>query len=796
MTITTVGYGDITGNTIPEIIFQMFLLIIGTFAYSFIISFFSNYIIKVNQKSMNYEKKLNLLNEIKLHNPNMKDSIYDEILRNIHNEQLYEKKDKQLLFHCLPYSLKNKLIMEMHRPIIKNFDFFKDVHNSDFIVKVATSLKPIILIRGDTIIKEGDFIKEIIFVKKGVIGLNICMDLNNPEISIQKYFNLMNNKNNNNLNGPLIAKTDKEKFDDKLEPEQKIEIQEEKTNFEDILIIEIKKNEHFGDALMFLNERSPLSVKVKTKTAELLVLKKMEAIEIYSTYPNIWKRINKKSLFKMEKINLKAKKSLINLSKKYKVKIPRKVTKKFKLKKSALQSSKIKEKKDFMKINENKESKNNDNDEQKEKQNNSEKSEEMNNNFDNQKENQNNSNLKEDKEENNEIIMNTNNLLGCKKNKEDIEVMSFKKYSIGITTPSNKNFSILKEKESQEINCIDETKNDLNKTTINKLFSNGNNNNSYLSKPYIMEKLCNSDMNIFEQNNSSKSGVSAKIYDNKNYLNNSKNASVFPNNTSLLKDESMIKENISNAANNSNDLNNFIDKKLSIKTNKEKIYYNAFINLSSTKENSFLINSSYENINKFSNNKYINDITLRKKTKQFIINECRKGDLFPIKKELKKYSESIPNFPKIKINYEKKIIPNSNSNDNLLSQNIYKKNMINTSYYENAVSKTGNSDLSFSKNNNSGKSSPTNSFPKKLNKKSSMKLYRKLRMSPIYSAKLKRRPKKKASLIELKLSAMNKNIQNANDAINRPEEFYKNLFTKILRKDSFMLDQVGEKTKK
>ena len=89
---------------------------------------------------MNYEKKMNLLNEIKLHHPNMKDSIYDEILRNIHNEQLYEKKDKQLLFHCLPYSLKNKLIMEMHRPIIKNFDFFKDVHNSDFIVKVATSL--------------------------------------------------------------------------------------------------------------------------------------------------------------------------------------------------------------------------------------------------------------------------------------------------------------------------------------------------------------------------------------------------------------------------------------------------------------------------------------------------------------------------------------------------------------------------------------------------------------------------------------------------------------------------------
>lgn len=306
-----------------------------------------------------------------------------------------------------------------------------------------------------------------------------------------------------------------------------------------------------------------------------------------------------------------------------------------------------------MKINQKKGAKNNDNDEKKEKHNNFKKSEERNNNFDAQKENQNNSNLKEDKEENNEIILNTKNLLKYKKNKEDNEIMSFKKDSIGNGTPSNKYFSNLKEKESQKINYIKEIKNDLNKTTINKLYLNGN-YNSNLSKPNIMEKLSNSDKIIFEQDKSPKSRISEKVYNNKYYLNKSKNTSVFLNNISLLKNESMIKEKISNSTNNSNDINNFIDKKQSIKTNKEKIYYNSFINLSSTKENSFLINSSYENINKFSNNKYINDITLRKKTKQFIINECKKADLFPIKKELKKYSESIPIFPKIKINYEKK----------------------------------------------------------------------------------------------------------------------------------------------
>ena len=47
-----------------------------------------------------------------------------------------------------------------------------------------------------------------------------------------------------------------------------------------IKINEIRRNEYFGDILMFLNKRSPLSVKVKTKVCELFLLKKTDAVEI------------------------------------------------------------------------------------------------------------------------------------------------------------------------------------------------------------------------------------------------------------------------------------------------------------------------------------------------------------------------------------------------------------------------------------------------------------------------------------------------------------------------------------
>ena len=332
VTITTVGYGDITGDTMPEIIFQVLLLIIGTIAYSFIISYISNYIIKSNKKSMTFEKHLEILQEIKVHHPDMDNTLYQEVLRNLYNEQLYEKKDKHILFDCLPYSLKNKLIMEMYKLIIRNFVFFKYINNADFIVKVITSLKPLVSIKDDIIIQEGDFVKEIIFVKKGIISLNINIDFDDVKNSIRKFLGKNNfgkfdisymsseiirkRKNKINLDNALSSI-----FISNDDDKQCITDNYKEDNIEQIKIIEIRNNEHFGDALMFLNDPCPLTAKVRTKIAELLILRKIEAIEIYSIYPNIWKRINKKSLYNMEQIYLKIRKIIIELSKKYNIKL-------------------------------------------------------------------------------------------------------------------------------------------------------------------------------------------------------------------------------------------------------------------------------------------------------------------------------------------------------------------------------------------------------------------------------------------------------------------------------------------
>ena len=65
--------------------------------------------------------------------------------------------------------LRNKLIFEMYKPIIDTFVFFKNFDNQEFILKVILCLKPFNGIRGERLVNDGDFIEEIIFVKRGTL---------------------------------------------------------------------------------------------------------------------------------------------------------------------------------------------------------------------------------------------------------------------------------------------------------------------------------------------------------------------------------------------------------------------------------------------------------------------------------------------------------------------------------------------------------------------------------------------------------------------------------------------------
>ena len=301
-TLTTVGYGDITCVTPKEKIFGLFMECVGIFAYSWIVTSVSNYVKILHERYEEFENKIKILDRIKLSVSHFPDELYDKISRYLKYKQDSEKLDKKIIFESLPVGLSNILIYEMYKPIINNFVFFKNFDNIDFIVKVVLNFNPILSVRNDILIKEGDYVEDIIFIKRGRLNLELPLDFLNNEVAK----NLTNTTlllKNEYSNKPKKKKRRFRRFLAKFKRRRKKSktdlIDDDSQNYK---ILELRRNEHFGDILMFLNQRSPLNVRVKTKKAELYFLNKKDALDISTNFPIIWKQISKKSLFNYEQI--------------------------------------------------------------------------------------------------------------------------------------------------------------------------------------------------------------------------------------------------------------------------------------------------------------------------------------------------------------------------------------------------------------------------------------------------------------------------------------------------------------
>ena len=313
MTVTTVGYGDVIGKSIKEIIFQIIMVIIGTCIYSWLISTVSNYVKKMNEKNILYEEKIQILEDIKLNSPNLSEKLYNKILKLLNYRKYHD--GKNIILENLPNSLRHTLIIDMYKNYINGFSFFKGIENREFIVKVISKLTPIFGLRGDILIQEGEYIEEIIFIKNGILSLEVWIDMINPKESIKKY--LYNNGfisqmekkesfHNENLSGhyhgSVISFFEQNKknlntsfnnYFEKIDNKNEIAINDNKRRLK---LLDIRRNEHFGDVFMFLNKRSPLYVRVASKKVDLLLLKKLDSIDISDRYPDIWKTIIKRPL--------------------------------------------------------------------------------------------------------------------------------------------------------------------------------------------------------------------------------------------------------------------------------------------------------------------------------------------------------------------------------------------------------------------------------------------------------------------------------------------------------------------
>jgi hypothetical protein len=146
--------------------------------------------------------------------------------------------------------------------------------------RVLLTFKPLRALKNEVLVKEGDMVEEMIFVKNGLLSIEVS-------VNISKFIT------ENELN-------DYKEIGDTLNAIIVHDYQPDDIRI--IKIVNIRKNDHFGDVLMFLNRPSILRVRVKSKLADLFLMKKIEMANIARHFPDIFKKIYSKSVSNMDKI--------------------------------------------------------------------------------------------------------------------------------------------------------------------------------------------------------------------------------------------------------------------------------------------------------------------------------------------------------------------------------------------------------------------------------------------------------------------------------------------------------------
>ena len=353
-TLTTVGYGDVTCDSFTEICFQIILLSVGIVAYSWLITMIGNYVKNESKAEIKHSKDLTLLEEIRVEFPKMPFKLYNKIhqhLKSVSNQQ--KKIDLNILVNSLPYSVKNMVIFRVYNQCIRKFNFFKKCENTDFISRVLTNFIPLFSKQKAILIREGEIIENIVFVRTGKLTLDAILDASFPEESIKKYIyekfeDIEDNENKPDKTIRSINKSmTRSVTRSNISPQHSNQFERVKTGIQNIFnqkdqtqaqsyheshieqeiakcdlggsdgdfededfkvlhIMQIKRNEYFGITYMFLNKPSPLSLRVKSKKADLYLLRKNDAVAISKAYPSIWKRISQNSMHNMIAIKNKA----------------------------------------------------------------------------------------------------------------------------------------------------------------------------------------------------------------------------------------------------------------------------------------------------------------------------------------------------------------------------------------------------------------------------------------------------------------------------------------------------------
>lgn len=167
-TIMTVGYGDITPKTNPQIIFTIGVQIFGAGFYGYLIGNLASILANIDLIRTQFREKFDKISAfIKYYN--LPADLQKRIRKYYtHLWEVRRGQDDAGALSDLPRSLKTEVSLFLNRPIVEKVPFMKDA-SEEIIRDIVLNLSPVIALPDEVIFQEGERGEEMYFISRGTV---------------------------------------------------------------------------------------------------------------------------------------------------------------------------------------------------------------------------------------------------------------------------------------------------------------------------------------------------------------------------------------------------------------------------------------------------------------------------------------------------------------------------------------------------------------------------------------------------------------------------------------------------
>lgn len=209
-TITTVGYGDISGGTAIEKVYCVLVMLIGVLAFSVASGTLTSILSNYDTQNAEFQEQLQILNKL-YQEYQLPLRLYSKLKQSLKLSSSRDLEEQNQFFERLPQNLQNELAVFLYQQTQKDILFLRD-KSTTFITWICPLLRPYIVTEKEYVYFEGDAIQYVYFLKSGEAGFVL------PKHNNFKYIDINTGHEFGMLDviGSILQADDGEGVDDRL----------------------------------------------------------------------------------------------------------------------------------------------------------------------------------------------------------------------------------------------------------------------------------------------------------------------------------------------------------------------------------------------------------------------------------------------------------------------------------------------------------------------------------------------------------------------------------------------------